>query len=196
MTRVIPSMGSIALAALLLVTAGVPLASQDVNPQARALKEFGDRARAYLELRARLGKSVPPVSEHATAEEIRIHQERLAAEIRQARRGAKPGDIFTPPVVPLFRAVIRSDLKSRDIRDAMAAMQEVPPTLSLYVNEPWPEDAPRGTVPPRLLNSLYPLPDGLEYRFLDRHLVLVDGEADLIVDFVKNVVPSIVRRGR
>ena len=193
MTRVIPSIGGVALA---VVAAVASAAGQDVNPQARALKEFGDRTRAYLELRTRLAKHVPPVSEHATAEEIRIHQERLAAEIRKARRGAKPGDIFTPPVVPQFRAVIRSDLKSRDLRDAMAAMQEVPPTLSLYVNEPWPEDAPRGTVPPRLLNSLYPLPDGLEYRFLDRHLVLVDSEADLIVDFVKNVVPSIVRRGR
>jgi hypothetical protein len=183
------------MAALLAAVASLG-ASQDVNPQARALKEFGDRAQAYVALRTRLAQNVPSVSDNATAEEIRRHQQRLAEEVRKARRGAKPGDIFTPPVVPQFRAVIRNDLRSRDIRDAMAAMQEVPVTLSLYVNEPWPDDAPRGTVPPRLLNSLYPLPDGLEYRFLDRHLVLVDSEADLIVDFVKNVVPSVVRRGR
>jgi hypothetical protein len=73
-------------------------------------------------------------------------------------------------------------------------MQEVPSTIALHVNDDWPPDAPRATVPPRLLTSLYPLPDGLEYRFIDRHLVLLDTEALLIVDIVRDVVPSVVRR--
>ena len=61
------------------------------------------------------------------------------------------------------------------------------------MNTPWPEDAPRATVPAQLLSSLYPLPEGLEYRFLDRHLVLLDGEANLIVDYILDVVPTVVR---
>jgi len=97
-------------------------------------------------------------------------------------------------VVPQFRDIIRRDLAARDIRDALAAMQEVPLTLALHVNGRWPANAPRASVPARLLASLYPLPDGLEYCFLDRHLVLLDGEADLIVDYILDVVPSVVRR--
>jgi hypothetical protein len=168
--------------------------AQDVNPQARALREFGERVRAYVELRATLAKKVATVSQDATPEQIARHQEQLAAAIREARKKARPGDIFTPPVVPQFRTVIRRDLQGRDIRDALAAMQDVPIALTLAVNMPWPADAPRAAVPPRLLTSLYPLPDGLEYRFLDRHLVLLDDEADLVVDYIRDVVPSVIRR--
>ena len=49
-------------------------------------------------------------------------------------------------------------------------------------------------MPPRLLANLYPLPEGLEYRFIDRHLVLLDSEANLMVDYILDVVPSVARR--
>ena len=71
--------------------------------------------------------------------------------------------------------------------------RKCPLALPLRVNTPWPADAPRATVPPQLLSSLYPLPEGLEYRFLDRHLVLLDGEANLVVDYILDVVPTVVR---
>jgi hypothetical protein len=170
--------------------------AQDVNPQAVALREFGERANAYLALRTRLATDVPRASSEATPEQIARHQEQLAAAIRRARRDARQGDIFTPPVVPQFRTIIRRDLQSRDIRDALAVMQEVPLTLTLHVNAPWPPDAPRAIMPPRLLANLYPLPEGLEYRFIDRHLVLLDSEANLMVDYILDVVPSVVRRRR
>ena len=170
--------------------------AQDVNTQALALREFGERAKAYLALRTRLAADVPPASSEATPDQIAQHQEQLAAAIRKARRDAQQGDIFTPPVVPQFRTIIRHDLQSRDIRDALAVMQEVPLTLTLHVNAPWPSDAPRAIMPPRLLANLYPLPEGLEYRFIDRHLVLLDSEANLMVDYILDVVPSVVRRRR
>jgi hypothetical protein len=170
--------------------------AQDVNPQALALREFGERAKAYLALRTKLAGEVPPASSAATPDQIAQHQEQLAAAIRRARRDAQQGDIFTPPVVPQFRTIIRHDLQSRDIRDALAVMQEVPLTLTLHVNAPWPADAPRAIMPPRLLANLYPLPEGLEYRFIDRHLVLLDSDANLMVDYILDVVPSVVRRRR
>jgi hypothetical protein len=169
-------------------------ADQGVNPRAAALQEFGDRTRAYMELHNRLAARVPPLPAQATAEQIERHQMALATAIRAARPRARQGDIFTPPVVPQFRTIIRSDLRSRETREAMAAMQEVLPTLTIIVNDRWPANATRGTVPPRLLNNLYRLPEGLEYRFLGRHLVLVDSTANLIVDYIANVVPSFLRR--
>jgi hypothetical protein len=170
--------------------------AQDVNPQALALREFGERARAYAALRTRLAAELPPESREATPDQIAHHQQQLAAAVRRARRDARQGDIFTPPVVPQFRTIIRRDLQSRDIRDALAVMQDVPLTLTLHVNAPWPPDVPRPIMPPRLLANLYPLPEGLEYRFIDRHLVLLDSEANLVADYILHVVPSVVRRRR
>jgi hypothetical protein len=187
------------LAALLLAALTGPGCStdtagaQDVTAQASALREFGDRTRAYLALRTKLAQGAAAVSRDGTSEQITQHQGQLAAAVRAARRDARHGDIFTPPVVPQFRTIIRRDLQARDIRDALAAMQEVPLALPLRVNTPWPADAPRATVPPQLLSSLYPLPGGLEYRFLDRHLVLLDGEANLVVDYILDVVPTVLR---
>jgi hypothetical protein len=167
--------------------------AQDVGAQGRPLREFGERTRAYLALRTKLAAGVAAVSGEATPAEITRHQEQLSAAVRAARKHARHGDIFTPPVVPQFRTIIRRDLQARDIRDALAAMQEVPLALPLQVNTPWPGDAPRATVPPQLLSNLHPLPEGLEYRFLDRHLVLLDGEANLVVDYILDVVPTVVR---
>jgi hypothetical protein len=182
---------------LILVSIGfaVPAAAQaPVNKQALALKEFGDKTKAYAELHKKVAEGVPKLPIDATPDQIKTHQRALGEGIRAARREAREGDIFSSSVAPQFRQIIRQDLQSRDMRDAFAAMQEVPSTMALHVNDHWPPDAPWATVPPRLLTSLYPLPEGLEYRFIDRHLVLLDTEALLIVDIVRNVVPSVVRR--
>ena len=155
---------------------------------------FAERVADYMELRSRLAAQMPPLSQTATPEELDRYREELAGAIRKARAHARQGDFFTPAVVPQFRTIIRNDLRSREARDAMAALQDVPPTLSLRVHASWPRNAPRATVPARLLNNLYHLPEGLEYRFIGRHLVLLDITADLIVDYVTNVVPSSIRR--
>jgi len=46
------------------------------------------------------------------------------------------------------------------------------------------------SMPPNLLLNLPGLPDGLEYRLLDRELVLRDREANIIVDYVPNAFPE------
>ena len=53
-----------------------------------------------------------------------------------------------------------------------------------------PDTAALATVPPLLLNSLPRLPDNLQYRFMDRHIVLLDGDTRLIVDYILNVLPT------
>jgi hypothetical protein len=46
-------------------------------------------------------------------------------------------------------------------------------------------------MPPNVLESLPTLPKNkdLEYRFVGRHMILRDGRADLIIDYIQNVVP-------
>lgn len=185
------------MALVCLLIAGPVRAGNDeprVNPQAAALKDFVDRARAYMELHQKLAAEAPPVSAHATPEELERHRQELTKAIRRARSGSRQGDVFTRHVDPLIRGIVRRDLRSRDLRDSLAALEEVPLTPRLRFNQPWPSNAARATVPARLLKSLPPLPEGLEYRFLGRHLVLVDSTANLIVDYLTNVVPSTIRR--
>jgi hypothetical protein len=163
-----------------------------VNPRAAALKAFSDRVGEYLALREGLDGKVPQAGAHADAAAVARHRDALAEAIRQARAGVQEGTIFTPDVASQFRGIIRADLEARDFRDAIAAVQEVA-YRSVRVNMSWPQDAPRPTIPPRLLTKLHPLPEGLEYRLLDRHLVLLDEDAQLVVDFVRNVLPSDIR---
>jgi len=178
----------------LVTTAAAGLHAQSVNPDAAAVKAFGERVKAYVDLRQRVAQGLVHPAMPATAAEIERFKRQLAQGIREERRSAKEGDIFTADIAPQFREIIRADLKSRDMEDALAAVAEVSPRLALYVNDPWPRDLPRATIPPRLLARLHPLPEGVEYRFLSRHLVLLDSDADLIIDLVRNVIPSSVRR--
>ena len=177
-----------------MASAAVALRAQTVNPDAAAVKAFGERVQAYVDLRHRVAQRLVHPAMPASAAEIERFKRQLVQGIQEERRSAQEGDIFTSDIAPQFREIIRADIKSRDVEDALAAVAEVSPRLALYVNEPWPHDLPRATVPPRLLAGLYALPEGVEYRFLARHLVLLDSDADLIIDLVRNVIPSSVRR--
>jgi hypothetical protein len=55
----------------------------------------------------------------------------------------------------------------------------------------YPSSLPLGTVPARLLRELPDLPPELEYRIVARHLILRDAKANIIVDFIRNAVPTI-----
>ena len=68
-----------------------------------------------------------------------------------------------------------------------------PQSVVPKINADYPEKAPLATVPPLILRRLPTLPDGLEYRFMRRDLILRDSKANLIVDFVHEAVPTIGR---
>ena len=92
-----------------------------------------------------------------------------------------------------FRDIIRQDARERSVGDIYAAMQEVPRRPPLKVNVPYPERAALATVPPLILNRLPPLPEGIEFRFMGRDLILRDTSANLIVDLIHEAVPTIRR---
>jgi hypothetical protein len=45
-------------------------------------------------------------------------------------------------------------------------------------------------MPGNVLTALPPLPEGLEYRFVSRNLLLLDVQANLIVDFMPAAIPG------
>ena len=163
-----------------------------VNPQADALARFSERVAAYLVLQKKVEGKLTSQKETNDPARINVHVANLANGIRAARGDAKPGDIFNG-AAEHFRRSIREDAKSRSVRDAFAAMQEVPKRTPARVNADYPETAPLATVPPLILNRLPRLPDGLEYRFMGRDLILRDTKANLIVDVLKEAVPTVGR---
>ena len=113
-----------------------PAAStQRVNANARALAEVRSRIAAYVGLHRELEATLPPLAKDATAEQIDKHQRALAHLLQQARKGAKPGDIFTPAGRSVIRRLVDVVLGGPDgagLRDSIR--DENPGSLSIAVN--------------------------------------------------------------
>jgi hypothetical protein len=164
-------------------------ANPDVNPQAAALVEFQNRLQDYIRLRSELGGKLKPLSATADSAQLTARQDTLAAALREARKGAKPGDLIPTRVAGQIRNVVAADFRRRNADAKRAVFEEVPDGIRPVINRTMPDNAPLATVPPLLLNNLPPLPDNLQYRFMDRHLVLMDGDTRIIVDYILNVLP-------
>jgi hypothetical protein len=157
--------------------------------EAEALKEFKKRIDGYLQLRSDLTHKLKPLSQTADAAELTARQDSLASAIRIARKSARQGDLIPAAAAARIRTIVAEDLKSRPPDARRAAFSEVPEGVVMGVNKTYPSQAALPTVPPLLLNKLPALPDNLQYRFVGRSVVLLDGDTQLIVDYVDNVLP-------
>ncbi|HET6956906.1 MAG TPA: hypothetical protein VFI56_10000 [Vicinamibacterales bacterium] len=153
-------------------------------------KEFFDRVRAYTKIHSTADSRVPSLKETSDPKQISGREKALANEIRVERAGAKQGDVFSPSAAREIGTVVAEDFNSRPVRDQKAILVEVPMKLPPAINTDYPTTLPLATVPPSLLLKLPTLPEDLEYRFLGRHLILRDIKANLIVDFIPDVVPA------
>ena len=154
-----------------------------------ALKAFNERVKAYVDLKKKLQNGLPDIKagDGATAKAERT-QDTIASRIMAARKDAKAGDVFGD-AAPYFTRIIERDTKTRGVRDAYASMEEVPAKSPPTVNALYPEKAALATVPPLILVNLPRLPDGLEYRFMGRDMILRDRDANIVVDFIPGAVP-------
>lgn len=160
--------------------------------QPAAAAEFQSRVDAYISLHRRLEGSVPTVAVSTNYAEVVAAVDALGAKIRAARQDARRGDVFTPDVECWFRQMIDASLLGCDTAALREALNEENPpnvTFALHINGRWPDGASRGPMPPRLLADLPELPADLQYRLIDRDLVLWDAHADLVVDFIRKVLP-------
>ena len=160
-----------------------------VNPQAAGMYEFQQRLNAYLKLREDLSEKLKPLSTTASAAELTARQDALAAALRAARKAARPGDLIPPSVANQIVKVCTEDFHFRNPEVKRAALQEVPNAPRPAINRTYPENEALATVPPLLLSKLPVLPDNLQYRFFGRHLVILDGDTQIIIDYIANVVP-------
>jgi len=159
------------------------------NPDAMVLKDFNERIEAYNKLRKKLKADAPALKETEDPAKIKASQDALAAKMREARKDAKPGDIFTPEIRAKFRQLMYPELQGAEGRATKAAIEEdAPENVKFKVNATYPEKEALPTMPPNLLASLPQLPEDLEYRIIGKHLILRDVHANIIVDYIPNAI--------
>ena len=97
----------------LILVATIPVFSQTATryPADKSLiKDFQNRAKAYITLRDRVKKSTPVVKKDATPAEVEAYKDTLQKAIVAARANAQPGNIFTPAAVSFVKIRIKNGL--------------------------------------------------------------------------------------
>jgi hypothetical protein len=125
----------------------------------------------------------------------------MADAIRTLRPGARQGDFFAPEVQPVIKKIIAAELAGRA---GLPARKELlngnPPVdpdhddrlpVTLAPDNPYPSAAPVSNVPPSVLLTLPLLPKEVEYRFVNRDLVLRDVGANMILDYLPGAAPPL-----
>jgi hypothetical protein len=136
-------------------------------------------------MRKKAGDTVPAQKKTDDPGVIQAAQQGLAERIRSLRASAKQGDIFTPEIAAKIRRLLHPEADA----DTKASIKDDNPgAVPFKVNGDYPEKSPLSTVPPNVLETLPKLPDSIEYRFVGKTLILRDGRANLIIDYMPNAI--------
>jgi len=175
---------------LILVPALLSTSTVSWDFDGQALKQFSSAISAYTHTHRSAVQQLDPALPCRGPEAITLRRDELAGYIRAARPDAHEGDIFTPSVAFVLR---------KRLRDAIPRLIPMPEDESwqpaeqnegstLAVNEflPWQH----GThLYQPLLAVLPALPEELEYRLSGSDLVLLDVDARVVVDILREAVP-------
>lgn len=182
--------GLTALCCLSLAPRGASAQGGGTAGEARTVAAFEERAKEYSELRESLEDKLPKLSKEATPEQIEAHKTSFQEMVRQARAGAKHGDVFGEAIAGVIRAMIKREYTGQQLQELRTAVMEAETEgVPLRVNYPYPESKELLEMPPTLLLKLPQLPKQLRYRFVGTNLLLVDRENGLIVDYITSALP-------
>ncbi len=181
--------GTVAAAVLLGSTPVIVEAQRDSS---QPLSRFRQQVSEYMALKARVAATVPSRSGTHTFEQFVEANRRLREALRQARKDAAIGDMFTEDARPVLRDLIAETLAEHgiDVGDLLADMKadRLPGAAPVRLNEPFAWQ--RGFImAPCLLEALPGLPRDLEYRLDARNLVLVDMDVNLVLDILERALP-------
>jgi hypothetical protein len=155
----------------------------------QAMAEFEKQVTAYVNWRKSTAGTIgAKLVETASQTEIAAREVALGEHIRKARVTAKQGDIFNANAAKVFQRVITADYRARTAQKKRLEQDEVP-NFTITLNQTYPSQFPLATFPATLLSKLPKLPEQVEYRLVGRNLILRDIEANVIVDYVPNVIP-------
>ena len=133
------------------------------STHAQAVAEFTASVHRYLEVRRLLESPMSRLFKGADLEQTARAREAHRRAIVEARIATPRGDIFTPRVAADFRHALR---------------------IAAYLAR-----VARADVTQTALERLPGLPNEMQYRFVDRDLVILDTETYLVVDILKRALP-------
>jgi hypothetical protein len=171
-------------------TATVAPDGQPVNPMGAAILAFHKHLEAYMKVHNEAEGKVPSLKRTDDPVEISGREKALAEMIMTLRAGAEESVVFAPDVQKHFRTIIQDDFAKRSHADRVALVHELPKGAKVSVNTVYPTTIPLLTFPAALLQKLPDLPPELEYRIVGRHLILRDVKANLIVDVLRDAIPT------
>ena len=166
------------------------LAQDRVNPDAAIVQDFEKRVTDYVNLQKSLAKGLAPPKPTKEPQVILDHQHELGKRIREARKHATQGELFTPPISKEFMRLLGFANKGQNDSHIKKSLERSEPVhVTLHVNEAYPANIPLQSTPPTILMNLPSLPPGMEYRIVNHALVLRDATANIVVDLIPNAVP-------
>lgn len=164
-------------------------AASGATDNSRLTAEFQQRVKQYLDLRKKAAGQAPKPTD--SPQVIASSQRDLGNKVRVMRAGAKQGEIFAPEIAQYFRRQLTAALAGQSGKKVRASLHRAEPVkMDMQINQSYPENVPLQSMPPSVLLKLPELPDGLEYRILDRELVLRDTEANIVVDYIPEALPD------
>jgi hypothetical protein len=177
-----------------------PTPNPELEPLRSALQAYINQTQPYRKEAAQASERIPGQTQAAPQAEaaVRTRSAMLADALRtMLRPNAKPGELIGDKAGALIRQDIMQAFAGpmRELlMDALAEQNDVgqasktgPIVLNQHI------DTPR--VPPLLLDSLPALPKQLEYDFTGRSLLLRDVDADVVVDYLADVLPEMPPAG-
>lgn len=183
---------AVVLASPSLTSAPGSTPQADTLFQIVAMRHFQLNLDHYMTLKQKALATVSAPGFPARPHALLARTRALASAIRTLRPAAHPGDIFTADVRSAFRLMVAYSMAvNGDTTACMIARARedaVPCDVYPEVNEPFPWQ--RGAMmPPYLLATLPSLPAGLQYRIVERDLILLDLDSNLVVDILKDALP-------
>jgi hypothetical protein len=178
----------LAAAILIACALSAQIGHPTVNADSTIIQDFEKRVAGYLQLRKSIESDLPRLKSTPSQEKISHHEDELRHAVREARKNAKTGDIFTPEIAVQIRRLIAIAVQPADGNHIAQSLRHAEPVqLHLQINERYPEIVPLQSTPPSLLENLPSLPPEIEYRITGADLVLLDAKANLIVDIIRGV---------
>jgi hypothetical protein len=157
----------------------------------KAVARFDQAVDQYAGLHRRLARSVGLMGVEGD-EDDSWYVEALRTALRAARPNAARGDLFNADVADLLRFRLETALMLNAFGTADVLVEawrndaDVAARPTVHGEFVWNAGGPAWTM---LIWELPPLPDELAYRFVGRDLVLLDIDANMVVDVLEHALP-------
>ncbi len=155
-----------------------------------AIAAFEKQVNAYVALRKKIRENAPKLSKDSTPEQLHAYRTALEESLKNARAGAKRGELFRPETADYIRRTLKTEFQGKDRRELRDSVFETETQgVVLRVNYPYAESAELSEMPATLLAKLPQLPKEVRYRFVGRNMLLVDRESNVIIDYMPDALP-------